>query len=228
MAGSFIVSDKDPAITGMTAKWLCDDGSGNNIADSSGNSLDLTIGAGIGWTTGYNGVGKALTCDGSTSSASTANTNFLNFAGTLDFSFSFWAYLDNSFSSNAEVLSKGATTGYQVYFGNTSSLTVRLRSGATITAVSFTGITYTKAQWYHHVLTINRTTRVVTHYLDGILDGTGSLDAAFDTLTISNSDNFFLATGGIGTFYGYLKDVRVYRTVLLTADNAVQLSNLLR
>jgi hypothetical protein len=233
-----VVSDKNPTIAGLSGWWKCDEGTGTNLSDSSGNGYDCTL-SGVDWAVGYNGVAGSLLFNNQTDSCSRPGSDSNLNMGTGNWSISWWMNL----SSNPETLGRTITFKYadtvgwyvRIYFESpTWTLFLTQQQKTNNSTTFFRDTTYSLSTWYHHVLAVNRSAEKIYKYINGYYISEGSISAGISGLSIDNTGKFEMGSSYISDpdsdrhFPGYLQDVRIYKGTILSANEVTQLYNVLR
>ncbi len=192
---------------GPVAYWGFEEGYGNSIADLSGNGHTLTASSTV-WKTDSECLrGKCLYFDGTTSVATTTNTNALNISGS-EITLTSW-FKPITFSGKKMLLDKGSYAVHWNYgFGlNNSGLLMRHNNGDKTT----NNVTLGLNEW--HQFTAVYSGGNDYFYIDGVL-----VESMSDTSWSENTGTQQLTLGaawqdGVGYsefFHGYLDEVKVY------------------
>ncbi|MEN6626380.1 MAG: LamG-like jellyroll fold domain-containing protein [Candidatus Sumerlaeia bacterium] len=207
----------EPGYPGLIAEWNFEDGSGANVADSSGREHNGVLSAmsyTTSWVPGHTGGGLTFNDTGGSVNCGYNITRLDNIV--LDC----WVKFDSSMPENQYIISNGV---YDLYYrgswaGNYLFFRYNI-TGSTYPGDSgWTGYTAVKStvpivagQWYHY--TAVRSGNTMTLYTNGALDRT--LDClAGCTVEASAMTNLSL---GIG-FSGVLDEVSIYAPYTPPAD----------
>jgi hypothetical protein len=195
--------------------WSFDEGYGTIAGDSAQNNDGVITGA--LWKNEDECVkGKCLYFDGAGDYVTVPNavaSSSLNF-GTGDFTISTW--LKTSVTTDGQrIFSKrdASLFGYEVYTSSSGKISVFLGTATTYITAEIEDKFIADGKWHHISLIFNRTTAIVTSYVDGVLQKSMSFSGAGNTSSNSISD---LVIGGYGptpasnNFSGYLDEPRIF------------------
>jgi hypothetical protein len=202
--------------TSLQCHYKFDDGSGTNATDSSGNGYTMALTGTPTWVPNEGQINGALSLDG---------VNDYGYASgclppTGDFTWSAWAWqAANSTAATlfaAMVSSASSTNELQVDFAS-SQVNIRLKN----TLVSATGPYFPPNGW--HLLTLTRSSSVVTFYIDGspatYTALTGTMNFGTCGVVIGQDPDGTSCTGTTSAFFkGYVDDFRIYSRALSAAD----------
>ncbi|MBI5361384.1 MAG: DUF2341 domain-containing protein [Planctomycetes bacterium] len=207
--------------TGLVGSWHFEEGTGTNIADSSGNAGagTMTIGGGgtqtastQAWTNGASGkYGSAINFDGTDDSISTGSISNMNIIGEI--SVEAWIYPKTVSVSQQSISSRGggwARAGWLLTLNN-NVFRWHLGNGSseayfdTATTVTVNTCVHVVGLWRNGIMHV---------YINGVKDNNSANWAAG---AVTNSYTHFLGrTDGGATFYfnGMIDEVRVYNRAL--------------
>jgi len=166
-----------PAVAGLIAAHGFEEGSGTSAADSSGNNHTGTLVNGPTWTTGV--YGSAVSFDGVDDYVLIANPGSFDF-GTADFTMMAWVKRKVTGSSHI-ILSKTADTawengGKRFYIDSGGPLAF----DAWGVAHFLSNKTINDLNWHHLAVTFVDSSNVMSLYIDGVLDKSGTLNLGPD------------------------------------------------
>lgn len=202
-----------PTPDGLCAYWRFE-GNGLELQDSSGNGVTGDLG-GAQRATGP--FGSALYLDGGGGVATLPDCPLLQF-GIGDFSLDCWLYpvsLDvASEHKRRRVLGK---EGYPATWWNVDLLAdgrvqMEMADEAAYSGTTISEGTLPLRAWTHLVITVDRTSRKTSYYINGKLDSVRDLPPAFTgALDVPGRP---LLTGAWQQYIGALSELRVYKRVL--------------
>jgi chitodextrinase len=202
-----------PPTQGLVAAYAFNEGAGTTTADSSGNANHVTLN-GAAWTT-QGRFGNALTFNGSTAFASTADAPTLDLGanGTIEASVRLSAV--NRWSS---VLAKGnandsAAHNYAIEITDTNRVRCILGNGSAFLEVDSIAAV-ASGQFYHLACTWNGTT--VALYINGVLNTSTAQPFA----PVGNSAPLSIGQfgGNSDRLNGIIDEVRIYNRALSAAE----------
>jgi prepilin-type N-terminal cleavage/methylation domain-containing protein len=207
--------------------WSIDEGSGVAVHDDSNNGNNCTwSGSGTHWSTSNKVLGAAA------GQFSSANNDYVNCGsgplfniGSNNFTLEYWMYYTGSTAVNnvyyavsksvSEANNPGWVSGITTYGGNglNYKLLSSIANGAWGTGNLENGAYMSPSNWYHIVFM--RTGNILSHYQNGIIDGTRSVSV------VSVDNNVSFTIGGVNSgaqFNGLIDEVRFYSKSLSQAE----------
>lgn len=158
----------------------------------------------------------------------TGSLDFMH-TGAVDWTFECW--LNTSFTSSQTIASttgSSAQTGFQIAvndagIGSLSVLIYRSSSGNSYKAATAAS-TVTLGAWNHVAVTFNGTSKQISIFVNGVLQGTTVTGAAtFSASTASNAPNigrFLTASVGAGGYVsGYISNLRIIQGTIAYSSN---------
>jgi len=210
-----------PTISSPTAHWALDEGTGTTSVDSVNpiGNLAVPIGTKSSWVTG--GYNSGLSFNGT---EATATGNFLD--TTQSYSATAWVQFNNLTGYQAAVavngvnqsafaigIAPGSNISYSVYSVDSAAATTT-RIGSTIVPVI--------GKWYPVAVTYDSATRLMSLYINGTLQNTGTAKAVFDAGTGLSLGS--MRQGGISGFWQFMNggvdEVNLYQRTLTAAEVA--------
>jgi hypothetical protein len=197
------------------AIWAMNEGTGTNLADSSGNGRAATL-QNAGWTT--RGASPAVGFSG-------ANTSFGQFAGPAvdtaeSHTVSAWVWLNNTSGNQTFAAIDGTNISpfYLQLGGGVFRFDQRTSDSTGSTLVSRTGLAPSINTWYHVVGVYNKQSGTIQLYVNGVSQGTTTAGSSW-TATGSTAIGRAKWNGGNVDFLnGSLDDVRFYGRVLTAGE----------
>ncbi len=197
----------------VTGYWKFDEGSGSNVADSSGNGNNGTwFGSGSHWTTGLSATAGLFN---GTDDAVVSNASIGNF-GISNFTIEFWLKTTNV--GTQFLFTKQGTCGPDSYwYIRTTGGVPRMEVDQNVLGTNLAAVNGTTAVndgvWHHLAFVRSGTSLMI--YVDGALNAT---QATTGVANISNTTAFKMASSPCaGRFSGTLEEAKVY-TVALSAS----------
>jgi hypothetical protein len=196
----------------LQAWYKFDEGSGTTANDSSSNSNTGTITGGT-YTTGKIGP-YALALSGSSQYVTVPHNSSIAITG--DITIAGWIYVTDYSNYNGIV---GKTSGafpkpYDFYLVQTTGIPRFYRgNGSSANFVDGTSAPGTGA-WHHIAVTMSGTT--VTHYLDGVANGSNTLS----TPIADSGGSLYIGSRAdlVTMFKGNMDDIRIYNRALSSSD----------
>ena len=200
-------------MSGLTAQYAFEEGSGTTAADTSGNNRNGTLVGEPTWTTGQVGTG-ALNFGGDFDLVEVTNAVAPNF-GSGNFSVGLWMNSTQTTTGQSRLIGDytSGTNGFIIYRDNTDLvLLVKGTSGsATLTAEGlFDG------DWHQVVTVRNGTTFQL--FVDGQLSS--STVATVGDIDNTNTLRIGASSDSTGDYDGRIDDVRMYTRALTSGDVA--------
>ena len=196
---------------GLVAYWPLNDGSGLNTADIVGGD-NGTINGEVSWTTGI--LGGSLDFHGggaATARVSIPDEAAIDFTATSSFTLTTWVQPGNMPGKYSQIMSKsrGISPWYELGINSNNNWVFEG------TASNVEGSPVAPG-WHHLAAVQNGTAGTRSLYVDGVLAGTGTAQAANGTgeLVFAEADSVSEA------FSGFIDDVRIYNTMLSNAQIA--------
>jgi hypothetical protein len=204
-------------VAGLVGYWPLDDASGSSAADQSGNGHNGTLNNGPIWTTGK--LGAALSFNGSNTTVD-INQSVLNTSNS--FSVAAWVQLSDVSSWHTAV-SQDGTNVSGFYLQLTSSgqfafslVNVDSTSSTTTRALSkFNPVVNT---WYHLVGTYDASAKQSSLYVNGVLQSTVSVPAAWNATGETVIGRAKWGGGPVDFWPGKIDDVRLYNRAVTASD----------
>jgi hypothetical protein len=218
--------DANSLLTGLIGHWTFDEGSGDKVADSSGNGITGTLVDGPRWSDSCaptKAGGRNVAClhfDGSTQSVVLADAPVANFSGAI--SMSAWIKTDAGKTGMRDIFAHGYTTNpsAEVYVRmQDNAYAVGSFDGRDHQAVSNTGANDI-GLWVHIAAVYDG--RAWLLYRNGRLEA--SRTEAVGAVRVGVPWSIGAATSGNGRFFnGSIDDVRLYDRPL-SADEVASLA----
>lgn len=222
----FDQSCKQEVESSMAAYWNFDQGSGDILADQTGNGKDGTI-HGATWSNDQKIFGNSLYFDGVNDYVeipTSSNDDVLAIDG--DLTLEFWAYPENTGRTQA-LIAKNYVFDYELDVAPSTNLLRFLHgygSGSSEhEAVSVEGAKINLNQWNHVAISRDSNSQQINFYVNGEYVGSNN----YDLVPTVRNDNFFIGSRrGDVTFYkGYLDEMVVYNRVLSSTEIANDFEN---
>jgi hypothetical protein len=212
-----------PALASTTpvGVWKLDEGSGNHVADSSGNGNDGQLSGGVSWVRGISG--SALSFDGSSGEVKISDNTVLEPASTV--TVSAWIKQAGNPGSFRYVLAKGANSciaaSYGLYTGPDGGLQfyVSQGHGSVYARSPDAGRQIWDGNWHLAVGTFDGST--IRLYVDGVEVGSGTPWVGTLEYLLPDSNDFYIGNyPGCSDheFLGAIDDVRVWSQTLGAAE----------
>jgi hypothetical protein len=229
-----LIASATPTLTPPTHLYEFDDGTGTFAADSAGTNTGVLVGAtGPAWVAGRIGSG-ALSFSGNgapnqtNQSAVQVSSNLVPTLGTTS-TLAAWIKTTQTGSSTHSAapaitgVDQAATTS-DINWG-TLNATGRIGIYVGESGGVYSNNPINDGQWHHVAITRNATTGQVQLYVDGVLNGSATLDAGtkaaqfylIGALTNRNSSGYVT---GANYFNGQLDEIRIYNDVLSAGEIA--------
>jgi hypothetical protein len=205
------------ATPGLVAAYSFDEGTGNSVADLSGNNLSGTV-VGATWiTTGM--YGNALSFNGASSYVDLGNPAALQLTGSM--TIEAWVKATSNPANDGQILAKSNLGGWQL---KTSPDT-----GPYTFGVSVSGTSTTKAQrystatralntWYHVAGVYDSASQTLSTYVNGALDN-GTLRGVIPASQFNQNVNVNIGRRSGGYYFnGVIDEVRIYNRALSQAE----------
>ena len=206
---SYAIDLKDPSVVGA---WLFDEGSGNDVKDSSQYHNDGTV-TNTEWVDGV--FGKALEFGVNSGSVEIPHSDSLDFSGKDKISVSCWINIMGDDINWGRIVDKNPVNSSYTMTKVEGRDSVLWRVAAP-GRIEIQSSTLKRNRWYHIVGVYDGTE--VRFYLDGELDqtqsGKGTLGSADSALTIGGD----APVGGRSRFVGMIDDVVILDRVLTEAE----------
>ncbi len=203
----------DPISKGLVASWLMNEGSGNQVADLSGNGNRGTLAENTLWTGGK--FGPCLHFDGAGDYVDCGSFPAGNF-GTADFSIVVWAKCQESGSVDVFVAKGNVAAGDVILYKTTTADRFIFYADAGVISL---GVTKTGLVGNWIQLAAVRSGSNAYLYANAILIGTDTSAAA----NISNPHNLCIGgseTGTTNPFIGEIDNVRIWNRALSASEIA--------
>jgi hypothetical protein len=207
-----------PVIPNPTAHWSLDEGSGSVAADSvnGAGNMPFTPGPKAVWVAGQYNAGLSF-------AGTEASTNGVFLDTTQSYSATAWVQMNNLSGYQAAVAVNGLTqSAFAIDFTPQSNLSFTVYSkDSSAAAVSRIGSTFVPVigKWYPVAVTYNGTSRLMSLYVNGVLQSTGTAAGVF-TAT-GGTELGSMLQGGIGHWQfwnGGVDEVNLYQYELTPAQ----------
>ena len=194
-----------------------------NANDASGNGNNGTVNGATLTTNRFGNANSAYYFNGGTTSVSVLNSASLNLYQNL--TVSVWvktSSLNSGAADPAALVARGglyvANTQWMLRLNSNSNFTFWVGDGNSDAEYVTSGV-YTKGYWESYAVTFNSTNKLISLFINGILDATYT--SAYTAQ--SNSAIAFILGNQVDTqhaFTGSLDDVRIYNRALSTNELA--------
>lgn len=214
----------------LVAHWNFDEGSGDTIADSSGNGNNGTINADTQWVDGK--LGKALQFDGANAIANVPHSESLDFGD--DFSFLFWvkttqvksnlgAWWNGGWITNKDLPGQADVTDWDTACVDGKIVFVTGNPETDVDDLLVSSV-ISDGEWHHIAVTRVRESGLKTLYVDGVVDASEVQGAG---ISVENDVDMTIGghpAGAAHAFEGILDDLAIY-TGALSQDEVVSNMN---
>lgn len=227
-------STKFTLFRGLVGYWAMNE-SANSWNGTSGEVKDFSV-------NGNNGTGSGFTSSAPSTSSKYGNAgvfdgsnDYVNVGdpanGSLDFgtnSFTVSSWFKNTTASSFIVnkTSGSSTAGYEILAGPGAAygdIQFRIWDGPNVVATQQTIHGTNDNAWHMITAVVDRSTQIVTVYLDGVSRTTDNISTVG---SVSNSANFEIGARGTNSFYnGSVDDTRVYNRPLSASEVTQLYSN---
>jgi hypothetical protein len=218
----FLLSRSSPALAqsgapGLVAAYSFDEGTGNSIADLSGNNIKGTV-VGATWTT--NGMyGTALAFNGISSYVDLGNRTELQLTGSM--TIEAWVKATGNPADDGQIVAKSDPRGWQLKTSPDTGLhTFGLSVSRTPTAKAQRYSTTIRAlnTWYHVAGVYDSASQTLSTYVNGSLEN-GTLHGTVSASQFNQNVNVNIGRRAGGYYFnGVIDEVRVYNRPLSQAE----------
>lgn len=193
-------------------KWLLNENTGTTTADSSGSGYNGTLTGNCAWVTGQSGAAVTFG-QGPVGYINCGAASGLNLSDNI----TICAWINSSSVTNTyEICGKYSYTNNGYQFNLTSSRVLNFGIYKIDTSASFSSTGTVPTGWNHVAVTLK--SRVVSFYINGVLSGTSTF--AWDMIPPTSASFIISHSYAPGCFIGAIDNLRVYNTVLDSANIA--------
>ncbi|MCP5463075.1 MAG: hypothetical protein H7A34_07935 [bacterium] len=214
--------DDDPSSTTPILHYRMNDNDSNTTVDERMGSVNGTF---IDWESNPDANTDVHAVSGKSSNLNTAlkfsgDKEFINCGNvanlTENFSFAFWAYLDeDTYSANRNIVNKADNSSWRIRVDQTTGkMRLILNFGSGAISYVFNHVFSTET-WQHIVVLLNTTNGDANLYVNGTFEETISIQSSS---LQSNSGDFKIGTFSTEAWLGMIDDVRVYDHLLTTPE----------
>lgn len=218
-AGTVTFSYADVELTGLSAYWKLDDGTGTSAADSSGSSQTGTLHNSPTWNTTTAKSGNCLTFAAASSQYVTAATPPI-IGNSAVFSVSLW-FKTTATTAGMKIFSEGRSSSDNpaIYLSVNENATGDVEFGYSDNSAVWGGISPAAASLndgnWHHVVLVSRSKSNRELYVDNVSKGTDT--TAIGTLTLDRESFGAQQRSTVASYFtGDIDQIRVYAATALT------------
>ena len=213
-------------LSGLTAAYSFEQGSGPTVSDASGNGSTGTI-SGATWTAAGK-YGDALSFNGATSSVDLGNPTPLRLTGSA--TWAAWVRADSNPPDDGQIVAKSSDGGGWQFKSSpdtgphTFGVAVSINGGSNVQRYSTT--VRQLNTWYYVAGVYNAQAQTLDIYVNGVLDD-GVLRGTVPASQFDANQNVTIGrrAGGTGYYFqGTIDELRIYNRALTAAEVAADMT----